>query len=1042
MAKQEIISRESSDTDLTFIGIPDKQFQQIDQTYDDVIALSQHLGTFLLVNSSSKFESFDIGLETIQEADQKPLPVHELRLPELIPSKYNIINEDISKIDSNGQKVLTLFFEKAFVPILSGLKEMSDGLIASTNTVINQIDKINSIDDSYRRRKALIKIKNDFYYLTSLLFNDFDDNKLNTQKKALESGISWYVEQLDRDLLKFPQKITILFGKEDLTLKKNDPLWLKWFILRKRITHPFSKDTIPGKICYNEIAAYYLRNNRHLFLSAFLDKFQTDLLVQFSEVRALIISTDSLLENLFEKALNIDHLNEAIRTGRISHENSINNLRENIDNLYDQVSGRLLLEFRRNLQLMSTDMGKADINFRIKRKSRKKKYYSELILKNSEFPESWFEQTLHQTNKIHMDVLLQSVRSRIKDKIYDLNLNIAQQLDNRFKVELKALRQMTGNSRKRQGKVPDLKITVKSFDESITILKDFKGFGKEILLLATALPEKLVIAASAGTSKTSADQSDFLNVPLRRISAFYLESRFLGATYDKLEKIAESLKNSIFTAQDLLSLARFNLENIPDDLPDKEVVISSIIEDTSQKILKEEDNIHLLKNSIFQIIDSSLDEVFDMLSSYKISETVSEYSWFIREHQSKKVRKTLYAYYDRLIYSFKNLTSGVLYSRSEWILMVRKIMESDQKIATNQKILDIVETVSPKEKVLDQLPQFYKNLFSGRSSISEDFWKSREKDEALFISGVRRNNEGYKGGIMIIGDRNSGKTAFCRYITGKLFKKERVYHIFPVYSGSVKVSDFASELRKVTQSEGRIDEIMGSLQPGSVIVINDLELWWERSVDGLDVIKLLINLINAYSKDILFVVNMNPYAFSLINKMTDLQDAFIGVIPLSPFYSKEIQEIIIRRHRSSGLKFVLNKSEEDEISEIRMAKLFNKYFNYSEGNPGTALKAWLGNIIRVTGNRLIIKYPSMPDTKILTDLDDDWKTVLIQLILHKRLTTERISKIFFMDTVKAKALISSMSRAGLIEEKKDNLYIVNQFLEPHLISVLKKEKLL
>ncbi len=306
-----------------------------------------------------------------------------------------------------------------------------------------------------------------------------------------------------------------------------------------------------------------------------------------------------------------------------------------------------------------------------------------------------------------------------------------------------------------------------------------------------------------------------LNVPLRKITRFYIESRFIGTIHDQLEKIFESLKNSIFVTLDLLSLTRFNLENIPEDLPDKLQIITPVINDTCQKIEKEEEKIREIKESIIELIDSSLEEVFDKLSAYKIPETVSEYSWFIREHQSKKVQKTFYAYLDQLKSSFKNLTTRVLYSRSEWILLAKKILESDKNSTVNQKILDLIELVSPKAKVIDDLPQFYKNLFGGRSSISEDFWIRRERDENMFRTGVSRNNAGHHGGIMIIGDRNSGKTAFCRYITERLFKKEKICHLFPVYTGSVKVSDFLAELGKVTDAQGSLHEIMECCSTGN-----------------------------------------------------------------------------------------------------------------------------------------------------------------------------------------------------------------------------------
>ena len=1042
LEKKEIIRRESSDTDLTFIGIPDKQYQHIDEIYEEVCILSNHLGTFLLVNGSSGFESFDLGLEIKQEGSSRESLNLELELPELVHSKYSIIKEDINKIDTNGQKVIDLFFRKAFSPVFSGIHDITNELLATISSVFIQLEKLKDIEDSYRRRKALIKIKNDFYFRTNLIFSVLTQKKLDIQKEALANGINWYINRLDSDLMKFPLNIIIPYEKEDLILKKEDPFRLIWFILRKRLTHPFSRKIIPGKIHYHEIAAYYLRNNRHYYLSAFLNKFQTDLQGQLSEVRALIISVDTILDSLLDKATRKDELLDSVKTAQESKEHKINELITGINLLENQVRNRLILEFRKNLQLMSNDMGKLDINYRIGRKRRNKKYYEEFYRGNMGFAESWSEQITHQVNKIHMDVILQSFKSRIKDKINELNLNIAQQLDNRFGMELQVLRLKLIKFGNIQDRIPELKLGISSFEESITILKDFKVFGKEILLLTETLPEEMVINSSISTVPSSDHTEESLNVPLRKITRFYIESRFIGATYDQLGKIAESLKKSIFITQDLLNLTRFNLENIPAELPDKPLVISSVIKDTCQKILKEEEKLQQVKESITELIESSLEEAFDKLSTYKIPLTVSEYSWFIREHQGKKVKKTFYAYFDHLKFSLKYITTRALYSRSEWILMAKKLMEHDQKSTVNQKVLDLIEIVSPKEKILDMLPQFYKNLFSGRSNISEDFWIKREMDEELFRTGLRRNISGYQGGIMIIGERNSGKSAFCRYIAEKLFQKEKVHNLFPIYSGSVQVSDFIAELSKVTNTQGSLIEIMESLPQGTVFIIHDLELWWERSASGWSVVNLLITLINDYSKKFLFVVNTNPYAFELMNKMVNLRDAFISVITLRPFESREIQEIIIRRHRSSGLKFVLNNIEEGDLSEIRMASLFNKYFNYSEGNPGTALKAWLGNIIRMSEKRIYIQTPRLPDTKILKELDQNWKVVLIQLILHKRLTFDSINKIFCSDNTRAKEIISSMLRAGLIEERRESLYIVNNFIEPHLIKILKNEELL
>ena len=150
----------------------------------------------------------------------------------------------------------------------------------------------------------------------------------------------------------------------------------------------------------------------------------------------------------------------------------------------------------------------------------------------------------------------------------------------------------------------------------------------------------------------------------------------------------------------------------------------------------------------------------------------------------------------------------------------------------------------------------------------------------------------------------------------------------------------------------------------------------------------------------------------------------------------------MRRHRSSGLKFYLNNRMEDELSEIRVAGLFHKYFNFSEGNPGTALLAWYVNIDKIADGSISIRNPELPDTKVLDGLDDEWKTLLIQFILHKRLTLTRLERIYSRDDRRERGILNALLRTGIVQERNEGLFIINPYIEPHLIKVLKSEDLL
>ncbi|MBS4057295.1 MAG: hypothetical protein KGZ82_08270 [Bacteroidales bacterium] len=1041
LAETDIISRESAQTDLCFIGLHDRQYQQGSRLYENALQLSANIGTYFLVNSSTHFECVNLIPETMDEAEETPVETTPLELPEIIPSKYEVIREDILKIDLHGQQVLKSFFEKGFGPLFENLGSGVIELQQAIKMVVSQTSKLDRHDDAYRRTKAIIKIKNDFYFRTNRVFDRLVSTGLLTQKAVLSEGIAWYLDQLDHDLLRFPEKLEIPYLIQDLKIEIGDPFGLKWFKFRKRLAHPFAKRSIRGKIRYADIATYYLRDNRQVFLAAFLEKFKHDLFHQLAEVRTAINEADQLLDKMLaEQAGNAGAV--PLPETELQKLQDIGlHLKTRLDLVRDQSRHRLMFEFRKNLQLMSDEMGKANVNFAISLRKSHKKTYAGMAKKNRHFPEVWYNQMLQQVNKVYMDVILSALRSRISDKMQGLKLELAQQIDQYFMAELKRLKAGVLSCDGNPDELPRLGHVLEDFDERFSLLKDFERQGEEILKLMAGLPESLHLAVSE--AEEGGEQAiEAMQVPLRKIVRFYLESRFIGITHEHLAKLLQTVKNSLFIIQELLSFSRFNLTNLPKDLPDKSQLVGPLINDLMQKLLKEEGRVLGQKAETVGLIDQALKDVFGKLSGYRIGLTVKEYSEFVRDHQGKRAIRSLDALMRQIRQWIKHAISSLLYSRSEGIILAKQLLDREEVASTNQKILTLIEGVSPSHNVVERLPQFYQNLFSCRSSISDDFWISREADELQFKTAIRRHKEGYHGGVLIIGERNTGKTAFSRHVAEKHFKKDRVYQLFPPAKGSTDQDDLVAELRKVTDSAGTADEILTTMPPASVLVVHDLELWWERSASGWEVVKLLMKLISDHSPKVFFVVNMNPFAYSLINKVLGLQHVFISIISLRPFDSKELQQLIMRRHRSSGLTLHMNNREINEVSEIRLARLFNALFDYAEGNPGVAMKAWLSNIVKVTDKSVYIKSIHQPDTRVLNAILDEWKLALVQLILHKRLSLDRVQAMFHLDKQSATDMLQAMIRTGLVEQRLEGTFIVNGFIEPHLIRELKKENLL
>ncbi len=628
---------------------------------------------------------------------------------------------------------------------------------------------------------------------------------------------------------------------------------------------------------------------------------------------------------------------------------------------------------------------------------------------------------------------------RIEDKLEKLSVNISLNIETGLIKKLELIKSEALKINQDPKRIEGLKLDISNVEESIYLLNEFENLREEIVDLGNNLPENIMITSTAkieGASKKEAEV-EVIDVPLRKIALHFIEIRFLNSTYEYLEKNSNKIKKAIFLIKDQLSLARFSLENIDNTDTDRRVNTEDVVKETLKKISLEQEKIKLIRDNLKQDLHTFLNEAFDPLFSYKIGESTEEFSSFVRDYQSRKVRNKVEAKGQQIKEYIRKKSARLLYSKSEGILLARQLVENKTLQSVTENVLDFIEKVNPKNSVIEALPHYYKNLFSGRSSISEDFWVSRNYEEALFSKAVKRFHAGYKGGILILGERNSGKTAFCRYSIKQHFTDDKIYHVFPGQKGSVLVEDFADEVRKVTGLNGDLSQIIETIPFASAIIIHDLELWWERSPDGYHVVSKVFQLMNDFSDKCLFVINMNPFAYKIINETKKIEDNFISIISNMPFDSEEIKEMIIRRHHSSGLKFKLQKKNEENISEFKLAGLFNKYFDNTKGNPGVALNRWLTNIEKFSGETLRINYPREPKLDILENLDDDWQVFLIQLIVHKRLSLEKLTKILNIEPLEVEETFNSLRRAGLIVEKSSRVYMINTYAEPYLRELFK-----
>jgi hypothetical protein len=248
-------------------------------------------------------------------------------------------------------------------------------------------------------------------------------------------------------------------------------------------------------------------------------------------------------------------------------------------------------------------------------------------------------------------------------------------------------------------------------------------------------------------------------------------------------------------------------------------------------------------------------------------------------------------------------------------------------------------------------------------------------------------------------------------------------------------------LARATGVTGGPDVVFSKVADRSVFLFNDLELWWERTPQGYEVLEELAAMIHQYAEKCLFLFNMNSHTYRFVNAVLPFEELFLKTIRCEPFTTEELQETILLRHQSSRMRFRYQGTYEENLSQWQKARLFNRFFDASKGNIGVALRYWVTNIRELEGNTLTIGAPEIVSNQAFAQLPPDWLLLLIQFVLHKRLTEEKLRRLAPFAAARLPQTLTALKRVGLLEEDS-GVFALNRFTQALLLSYLQENDLI
>lgn len=1023
----QIIATESGKTDLTIIGIPDNSYDDLNKTYDYVTELGQQLGTCLFINASSDFEAYTVISEAnaIEPSDDNQ---RSWVLPELEESRYALIAEDIRKIDHYGRTTLNLFFEKTIKTFFSIDQKFYGRLSELISQTSKSIAKASEIEQPYKKSEAILRGRRYFIEKIKELLIDYKETEIKAKREVLQLGLDWYLDRLTHDINKFPKHLTVQYNKEEFLITPSDSFGDRVFKLGKRILHPFSKKTLPVTIDYREVANHFLKDNRFHFLSILIKDFRNTSKENLNSISDFISYSEVNFQRL---AINAEDGNSNGDVLSFS-----NTLMERMDKLMarnrDQTrlyEGRLQLEYRKNVSQMAHYLERIRVNRDLERKRRKKVFYLNKKEEAQTFPALWEERHILNLNTVLSNVHMLDFLGYLEGKLKQFKVRLNQWMarEGNEPVELirsSLLKLKEGPIEKRQPIVPTWNV------DGSKLLDDFEVISDRLVSYAKTLPDEMKVA--------SEEEEGELLLPLSSLLIYLVEIRLAGPFYDYLETLQDKLMQSSLLIQDQTNLSIFNVYNAEEE--ERAALVGDLIGPVLTTIEFEQKKMRTLGVEAFDQLDHLLSELRDSLHISTLTTNVSEFAQLIRQHKSKKITSRFGSALSVWAEKSYKVFVSLLYSQSKGVLLAERFSESDQTPFA-ERLLQTIDSVTPDQRILQKLPHYYTMLFSGRSSISDNFWVKRPEEERQLQLALSRYRSGVPGMITVLGERNAGKTALCKYFCEQNFQDERVYHLFSRDAGSSDPAEFGLALQKATRMEGDPNEIFNALTHGSVLVIHDLELWWERvGDDGLRTIRLIKDLVDTYSHKCLVMVNMNPFAYEVLKKVEALDTYSLSTIRCQHFNAFDLRQLILFRHKSSGMLFKLGDRIETAVNEMRLARLFNQIFDYSHGNPGMAMNAWLKGITSFKDKTISIQSPNTLDISVLHRFSTEWNMIALQLLMHKRVTIEKLVRVLEERPENIMRAVRAMVRMGVVKKNSMEVYGLNPYIEFLLIKVFHEKE--
>ncbi len=339
-----------------------------------------------------------------------------------------------------------------------------------------------------------------------------------------------------------------------------------------------------------------------------------------------------------------------------------------------------------------------------------------------------------------------------------------------------------------------------------------------------------------------------------------------------------------------------------------------------------------------------------------------------------------------------------------WVLLrIGWISASRPQIEPVIRRADLADTLDVHLHARD-LPMIYRRLFRLAPVEDPRFLVGRDAEMAGFADALKRWEAGKGASVIVIGARGSGKTSLINCAASGVFARCDVVRgqFCERLETAAQMAGFVRDLLRVPT---HADPAAALAERRRVILIEEFERTFLRTVNGFDALRMLLDLMYSTGRSTLWVFSVNETAYRYLEAVAGLGRHFSHHINAMSVRQADLTNAILQRHGLSGLRleFAPLPVQDPRVSGVRRflgfeqdpQKLFlDALYEQSEGIFRAAFELWQGSIERVEGGIVHMRQPLAPDyEKLVSEMTLEDCFMLKAILQHGSLTAAELARV-------------------------------------------------